>query len=115
MATINLSAFTNEAASRIKGEILKEKLETYLLDNQDISVDFTGITRFASPFFNNSFAALAIIFGFEQIEKITLLHLSEIGQRTYDTSMQNAKLIYEKPEFTNTIQEILNKATKKVN
>lgn len=115
MTTIRLSTFTNEAASRIKGELLKEKLETYLLDNQDISVDFTGITKFASPFFNNSFAALAIVFGFERINKITLLHLSEIGQRTYDTSIQNARLIYEKPEFTNTIQEILNKAPKKVN
>ena len=57
---IQLKSFTNDAASRTKGLQLKTKLEHAIKEERNISVDFDGIDKFASPFFNNSFSALGI-------------------------------------------------------
>lgn len=55
---IQLKSFTKDAASRTKGLQLKTKLEHAIKEERNISVDFDGIDKFASPFFNNSFSAL---------------------------------------------------------
>ena len=111
MSTIKLSSFTNEAASRTKGAVLKHLIEEALKSGEEISVDFDGIKRFASPFFNNSFASLGLVYGFDLLEKIELLNT---GKSTYKTSVDNAKLIYENPEFSSEIDKIINNAPKKV-
>lgn len=113
MKTIQLAAFTNEAASKSKGELLKRTLEVFLQEGDDITVDFNGIKRFASPFFNNSFASLALVYGFERIRKIQLLNITETGQHTYETSLENALLIYENPQFSDEIDRIVNNTPKK--
>ena len=109
MSTIKLSSFTNEAASRTKGAVLKHLIEEALKSGEEISVDFDGIKRFASPFFNNSFASLGLVYGFDLLENIT-----DTGKSTYKTSVDNAKLIYENPEFSSEIDKIINNAPKKV-
>lgn len=55
--------------------------------------DFDGIDKFASPFFNNSFSALGIQYGFEIIEKIELLNISDNGKLVFDSSIENAKFL----------------------
>ena len=75
---IQLKSFTKDAASRTKGLQLKTKLEHAIKEERNISVDFDGIDKFASPFFNNSFSALGIQYGFGTIEKIELLNISDI-------------------------------------
>lgn len=114
MNTIKLSSFTNEAASRTKGAVLKHLIEEALKSGEEISVDFDGIKRFASPFFNNSFASLGLVYGFDLLEKIELLNITDTGKSTYKTSVDNAKLIYENPEFSSEIDKIINNAPKKV-
>lgn len=113
MNTILVSTFTNEAASKTKGKILRAELEKYITAKEDVSVDFSGIDYFASPFFNTSFGSLAISFGFDTIEKIQLLNIADVGRDTYDTSIDNAKLISSKPEFTEEISKIINNTPKK--
>lgn len=49
---IQLKSFTKDAASRTKGLQLKTKLEHAIKEERNISVDFDGIDKFASPFFN---------------------------------------------------------------
>ena len=107
MSTIKLSSFTNEAASRTKGAVLKHLIEEALKSGD-------GIKRFASPFFNNSFASLGLVYGFDLLEKIELLNITDTGKSTYKTSVDNAKLIYENPEFSSEIDKIINNAPKKV-
>ena len=108
MKIIKISDFSNEAASQAKGLILKSHLEEFIKSNTKFSVDFNGITRFASPFFNNSFASLALIYGFDAIESIPKLNLSEVGQLAFSTSIENAKLLSKNPAFTKKISEIIN-------
>lgn len=90
---IQLKSFTKDAASRIKGLQLKTKLEHAIKEERNISVDFDGIDKFASPFFNNSFSALGIQYGFGTIEKIELLNISDNGKLVFDSSMENAKFL----------------------
>ena len=89
---IRINEFTNEAASKAKGIMLKELIEKNIGDT-DLIIDFTGITRFASPFFNNSFSALGIQYGFGTIEKIELLNISDNGKLVFDSSIENAKFL----------------------
>lgn len=113
MVRIVISDFSKEAASRKRGLMLKEKLKEALSNGDSIAVDFSSITRFASPFFNNSFAALAIVYGFQKVEAIRLDNISETGRQTYESSMENAKDIYEDEEMSERILEIVGNTPKK--
>ena len=90
---IQLKSFTNDAASRTKGLQLITKLEHAIIEERNISVELDGIDKFASPFFNNSFSALGIQYGFEIIEKIELLNISDNGKLVFDSSIENAKYL----------------------
>ena len=105
---IQLKSFTNDAASRTKGLQLKTKLEHAIKEERNISVDFDGIARFASPFFNNSFASLALIYGFDAIRGISKLNLSETGNLAFTTSIENAQLLSANPDYTDQIKDIIN-------
>lgn len=108
MINIKISDFSREAASQTKGIQLREQMERLLKEAKSFSVDFDGISRFASPFFNNSFASLALIYGFNAIENIRLLNLSEIGNLAYSTSMDNARLLSNNPDYVEKINNIIN-------
>lgn len=108
MVNIKISDFSQEAASQTKGLQLRKQMENLLKETTPFSVDFDGISRFASPFFNNSFASLALIYGFDVIENIDLLNLSEIGTLAYSTSMENAHLLSNNPDYIDKINNIIN-------
>lgn len=108
MLNIKISDFSQEAASQTKGLQLRAIMEPFLKQETPFTVDFDGICRFASPFFNNSFAGLALIYGFDVIENIGLLNLSEIGNLAYRTSMENAHLLSNNPEYIEKINNIIN-------
>lgn len=109
---IKIDAFTLEAASKAKGLVLRNMLENNVENADSITVDFNHIIRFASPFFNNSFAALALKYGVEKIRKIQLINISPIGQNTYETSMQNAEMLLESPEFADEVDKIIQETPK---
>ena len=114
MKILYLREYTEVAASKGKGIEFKEVLQPLLENEEQIIVDFSEISRFASPFFNNSFSALAIIYGFERIFSIELRNISKIGRDTFESSMENALLLYQNPEFQGEIEKIVNQAPKKV-
>ena len=109
METIKIASFSKEAASQTKGEMLNKMMEPLLRENKVFIVDFSGITRFASPFFNNSFAKSALIYGFDKINSIEKINISDTGLLTYQTSIDNAILLSEKPEYSDKINTIINK------
>ena len=108
MKKIIIKEFTKEAASQSSGEKLLNIIEPLIKDNVEFCIDFNGLTRFASPFFNNSFAKLALMYGFESIDSIKILNLSEVGTITYNTSIENAKLLLNNPKYAVKIGEIIN-------
>ena len=106
---IKVSSFSKEAATKSKGLVLREKIEKGLHTADEINVDFSDINRFASPFFNNSFAALALKYGFE---KISCLNLSDVGLDAYESSMENAKMLSSSPEFAAKMTKIIQETPK---
>lgn len=108
MQTILIKEITKEAASQSSGEKLLNIIEPLIKDNAEFCVDFNGLTRFASPFFNNSFAKLALMYDFESINSIKILNLSEVGTIAYNTSIENAKLLLNNPKYAVKIGEIIN-------
>lgn len=108
MQKIVIQDITKEAASQSSGEKLFASMEPLIKENVKFCVDFDGLTRFASPFFNNSFAKLALAYGFDSIDSIEILNLSKVGTDTYNTSMENAKLLSNDPEYATKIKEIIN-------
>lgn len=109
---IQLKSFTKDATSRTKGLQLKTKLEHAIKEERNISVDFDGIDKFASPFFNNSFSALGIQYGFGTIEKIELLNISDNGKLVFDSSMENAKFLTNHKDQKKEIEDITKYATR---
>lgn len=111
--TISVSSFSKEAASKTAGEKLKERLITAISSGNDINIDFSNITCFASPFFNNSLGSLVLIYGSGTIDQIKISNITEIGGQTYKTSLENARLLLENPEYESAIDEIINNTPKK--
>ncbi|MBN2926088.1 MAG: STAS-like domain-containing protein [Eubacterium sp.] len=109
---IKVSSFSKEAATKSKGLVLREEIEKGLHTADEINVDFSDINRFASPFFNNSFAALALKYGFDKIEKISCLNLSDVGLDAYESSMENAKMLSSSPEFADEMTKIIQETPK---
>jgi hypothetical protein len=110
--TIIISSFSNEAASKKSGLLLKQEIEKTIHESEFLTIDFNGITRFASPFFNSSFASLALKYGFDQINKINLINLSSVGLETYETSMSNAKMLSSNPVFADEVTKIIQETPK---
>ena len=114
MANILLSTIVKDAASRTSGMKLKEMLLEMIGEENEITVDFEGMSRYASPFFNNSFAAMYIAFGSERMEKIKVKNLSGVGQLIFDTSMRNAAFLLNNPEYKDKIADIVSRTPKAV-
>ena len=101
---IKVIDFTTESASPESGQTLQQKLKEAIESKKtDITVDFAGIRRFASPFFNNSFAALGIKYGFDSIDSIKIINISEAGLFAYKSSINNAKALIERKPFGNRV------------
>ena len=114
MANILLSDITNEAASRTSGIKLKEVLLDKVEKENEIIVDFNGIERYASPFFNNSFAALYIALEPTQSKKIKVMNISDVGRLIFDTSINNAKFLLSNPDYKEKIDLITGQTPKDV-
>ena len=108
MYTIKISDFSKQAASKMAGEQFASLMEPLIEKHEKFCVDFDGITRFASPFFNYSFAKLALKYGFDNIKNIDIRNISDTGREAYDASFDNAMLLSKNPEYSSKISTIIN-------
>ena len=77
---------------------LQEAIKNSLLDEK-ITIDFSGIKIFTTLFFNNALTKYVMNFGPEKYkEKFEVINLSEIGNVTYQHSLENAMNYYNLSE-----------------
>lgn len=107
MRIIKTTDFSQEAASETKGLILKSIMEPLLQRDEKFSVDFSGIYRFATPFFNNSFASLTLVYGFETIKDIPVLNISKVGKFVLAASVENACLLSRSPDYADKVNKFV--------
>ncbi len=80
------TGFSSEDASKLS-DVIRPLFES----NHEVIVDFSGITIFTTLFFNNAFTKYILIIGPELYNKrFRLENLSELGEITYQHSLQNA-------------------------
>lgn len=107
MRTILVKDLFSSAFSESKAVILRNEIQ-YLLDqNDNIIIDFTGITKYTTLFFNFSTGYFVSLLGPKEYDKkIRLIGLSDLGESTYRSSYDNAIEKYS-PEKHDVIFDII--------
>ena len=109
---IIINTFADNAMSSSAGDILREKIEKIFSEdaNAIITLDFSGIELYATPFFNRSTGYFFLKFGNEDIykSKIKLINLDDLGMETYEYSLETARKLLEIRLNETSIKNILN-------
>jgi hypothetical protein len=80
-----------------------------VLQENEITIDFSGIKFFTTLFFNNALAKYVLRYGPDEYKKkFKVINLSEVGEITYAHSIQNAEEYYAlSKDQKNVYQEII--------
>lgn len=100
------SAFSNEQA-----EILREEIQKYIDDNDRIELDFSGITKYTTLFFNFSTGYYVNLLGKEKYDSIfEIKNLNDLGESTYLHSYNNSVKndLHRSKEMEEQIWDIIN-------
>jgi STAS-like domain of unknown function (DUF4325) len=90
------------------GEILHNVLYPLLEDGYSITVDFQGMTIFASPFFNAAIGRLLANFSAEFLkENLKPINLSAAGEGTLRQVIKNASAYYSNPVTRAAVDRVL--------
>lgn len=92
---INVNEICKFAISEEKGLILRKNLEDNINTNDEVVVNFEGISMFTTPFFNASLGFLILKYGPDKFdEKVKVVGLEDMGKETYAHSRENAIEFY---------------------
>ena len=94
--TVTIKELTPNALSEAAGTKLREKILEKAAEEKSerIVLDFSGITLYATMFFNASIGYL-VLNRKDVISRLDLVGLSSLGDKTYKHSLANAKEILE--------------------
>lgn len=107
MRTILVKDLFSSAFSESKAVILRNEIQNLLNQNENIIIDFTGITKYTTLFFNFSTGYFVSLLGPSDYDKkIRLIGLSDLGESTYRSSYDNAIEKYN-PDKCDEIFEII--------
>lgn len=96
------NAFSEEQA-----KILKNEIEQALRSDVVVNIDFSGIKRYTTLFFNFSVTKFIDILGPEKFEqRIKLMNLSNLGESTFNNSKENALTKYPDNKYDELIKII---------
>ena len=110
MKIIKVNDFIQSSFSNEQANILKKCIESALKEKQDkIVLDFEGITRYTTLFFNFSTGYFLKLLGRERYDSIfELRNLSTLGESTYLHSYNNSlKAEYDSDKVREAINNIL--------
>lgn len=90
MIRIKVNDFLPSAFSNEQAELLKSKVSDVLKEDK-IVLDFSGITKFTTLFFNFSTGYFINLLGKEEYDsKFDIQNLNELGESTYIHSYNNS-------------------------
>jgi STAS-like domain of unknown function (DUF4325) len=100
--------FGENCMTQQAGQQLYEKIHSLLKAGQAVELDFDGVKRFLSVFFNFAIGQLLRDIQPEDLEQLlSITHLSPIGQQTYDRVLENAKQYYSNAEYHQAVDEMV--------
>lgn len=108
MREIIVKDYINSAFSQGKAIILREIIEKELVNTEKIILNFAGVTKFTTLFFNFSTGYYISLLGPDLYNKrISLVNLSDLGESIYNSSYQNAVEKYDPDKNVTKIEKEL--------
>jgi STAS-like domain of unknown function (DUF4325) len=90
------------------GQKLYEEIYPKLLEGKNISLDFTGVKIFTSPFFNFAIGQLLKNITREKLyELVEFIGLSQNDQKLLAHVMKNAERYYSDEEYRNAVDTVM--------
>ena len=91
MISIKVNDFLQSAFSNEQAELLKNEINKYIDKEDKIILDFSGITKFTTLFFNFSTGYFVNFLGKEKYDRIfEIKNLNILGESTYIHSYNNS-------------------------
>lgn len=88
-------SFGENCMTQEAGQQLYEEIYPALRSGQPVALDFAGVKRFLSVFFNFAISQLLRDIDPDTLDcLLTVSNLSPVGQQTYDRVLENAKQYY---------------------
>lgn len=95
MKTVIVREYASMALTEKDGLKLRAAIENLLKTERIISLDFSGISLFATMFFNASIGHLVMQLTPEECEdRVRISNISELGLETYRHTLGNARDIF---------------------
>lgn len=105
---IQVNQYIKTAFSAEDAESLLKVIQPLIDAGENVILDFSGIKLFTTLFFNNALAKYVLELGPEAYrERFEIRNLSEVGETTYQHSMENAKDYYKVSAEEKEVQQKL--------
>ena len=94
--------------SQQDGQKIYNLIHPQLQAGKSVELDFTGVRRLLSVFFNLAIAQLLPEISTEDFDRLLLVsNLNPIGQQTYNIVIENTKHYYSDENYRQAVDEII--------
>ena len=90
------------------GQNVYDLIHPRLLNGETVELDFAGVKRFASPFFNFAIGQLLSDLKQEDLNRLLKTsNLNPVGVQALDRVLDNAKRYYSDPRYKDAVDEMI--------
>lgn len=94
--------------SQKAGQQIYDLIYPQLQAGKSVELDFAGVRRFLSVFFNFAIGQLLRDIKPEDLDRLLVVsNLSPLGQQTYDEVIENAKRYYSDEQYRQAVDEMV--------
>ncbi|MBF0553256.1 MAG: STAS-like domain-containing protein [Nitrospirae bacterium] len=95
------------------GQKIYEMIHGPLLQGEVVSLDFSDVNQFASPFFNFAFGQLLKNITKEELERLLhFVNLNDTGKNVFERVIENAVKYYADKDYRKIVDDILEQQAK---
>ncbi len=94
--------------SQKAGQQIYDLIYPQLQAGKPVELDFAGVRRFLSVFFNFAISQLLRDIKAEDLDRLLVVsNLNPVGQETYDNVFENAKRYYSDQQYPQAVNEMI--------
>lgn len=99
----------DSCVTKIDGKEIYDLIKKFILLNEKIILDFSGVLYFSSSFFYNSVGKLIVEFGKEKVDELLIInHLNDDGKRSLEIALTGVKIFGSDQKCKKIIDGIMN-------
>lgn len=100
--------FGENCMTKQSGQQLYEAIYPTLHAGEPVELDFAGVKRFLSVFFNFAIGQLLCDISAEDFDRLVATsNLNSVGQQALDRVIENAKLYYSDPDYRKSVDNVV--------